>query len=415
MPLLDDQLLGSLLHEAGDSFDVPSSGAAAILERIQRDDGDGDRGNDADGDRGNGNGNGNGNGGVAPLRALRSPRAVIRAHRVLAVAAALILVALVAGGVVWSGTTTPKSATTAASKTRTAKTAKTAPVSAAHGATNGSTNSARSAATPAVPPTSTGFSSAAPSLSNPSNQTNSSTPALPTAVGQPARIEQTGSLDIEVARGALSATVTRLTTLATSYGGFVANSQTNAGASGDQGPSGTVTLQIPVANFSAVLKEVETLGKVSQLTTKATDVTAQYVDLQSRLTALEASRQQYLTIMTKANSVGDILAVQAQLDSLQQQIEQLQGQLNVLGSETDYSTLIEQLSEPGPHHPAPRHHRAAAPSGLSRAWHGSLHGFAAGVEGLIRVAGPALFALLCLAALVLGGQLFRRRLQRHNL
>ena len=70
------------------------------------------------------------------------------------------------------------------------------------------------------------------------------------------------------------------------------------------------------------------------------------------------------------------------------------------------------MSEPrAPHH----HHAVAVESGLDRAWHGSVHGFVAGVEGLIRIAGPVLFALLCLAAALLGGRLLWRRLQRHNL
>ena len=46
-------------------------------------------------------------------------------------------------------------------------------------------------------------------------------------------------------------------------------------------------------------------------------MTGQYVDLQARLTALEDSRQQYLTILAKATSIGDILSVQEQLDSIQ--------------------------------------------------------------------------------------------------
>ena len=213
-------------------------------------------------------------------------------------------------------------------------------------------------------------------------------------------------------RGALSATVNKLDALAGANGGFVANSGTNSGAAGGT-PSGTVTLEVPVASFSTVLRQAQSLGKVSQLTTQATDVTAQYVDLQSQITALEASRQQYLTIMTKADSIGDVLAVQAQLNTLQTQIQQLQGQLAVLGSETDYSKITTAVSEAGaPHHPHPA---AAAPSGLARAWHGSVHGFVAGAEGLIRIAGPALFALLCLAAALLGGQVLWRRLQRHNL
>ena len=38
MPMLDDQFLGILLHEAGDSFTIPAAGASAILGRIDGDD-----------------------------------------------------------------------------------------------------------------------------------------------------------------------------------------------------------------------------------------------------------------------------------------------------------------------------------------------------------------------------------------
>jgi hypothetical protein len=233
------------------------------------------------------------------------------------------------------------------------------------------------------------------------------------AVGQPAKIEQTGTLGLAVRRGALGHTMTQLGALATAFGGFVASSQTQSGSGpGAAGaPYGNVTLQVPVDNFDAAVKAAQQLGKTSSLTTKATDVTAQYVDLQSRIAALEESRQQYLSILSKATTVGDVLAVQSQLDAIQSQIEQLQGQLQVLTSETSYSTLavtVTEGSRPAPPAPLPE-------SGLVRAWHDSTGGFLAGVEGAVRIAGPTLFALLCLAALVLGGRALWRRYQRHNL
>ena len=166
--------------------------------------------------------------------------------------------------------------------------------------------------------------------------TPQNTPKLPSgAVGQSAKIEQTGSLTLTVGRGKLNRTVTQLTALAGAYGGFVANSQTQSGTA----PSGSVTLQVPVNSFATVLKHAQALGKTSDLATKATDVTGQYVDLQARITALQASRQQYLTILAKATTVGDVLAVQEQIDAIQSQIEQLQGQLQLLTSQTSYSTL----------------------------------------------------------------------------
>jgi hypothetical protein len=106
-----------------------------------------------------------------------------------------------------------------------------------------------------------------------------------------------------------------------------------------------------------------------------------------------------------------VLSVQEQIDTIQSQIEQLQGQLQVLTSETSYSTLSVTLNEPtAPVPPGP-----IPESGVVRAWHNSIGGFLSGLDGLIRLAGPLLFALLCVAVLVVGGRAGWRRYQRHNL
>jgi hypothetical protein len=242
--------------------------------------------------------------------------------------------------------------------------------------------------------------------------TSPTAPSLPSgAVGQSSKIEQTGSLGLTVRKDALGRTMTRLTALAGSAGGFVASSQTQSGSSASGAPYGSITLQVPVNTFASVLKQAQSFGTTSSLTTHATNVTGQYVNLQARISALQTSEQQYLTIMSKATTVGDVLSVQEQIDTIQSQIEQLQGQLQLLTSETSYSTLAVTLNEPtSPVPPGP-----LPESGVVRAWHNSVDGFLSGVDGLIRLAGPLLFALLCLAVLVVGGRALWRRYQRHNL
>jgi hypothetical protein len=416
MTMLDDETLSALLHELGDSFPVPASGVADTLRRVRRGDDERDEGTQADGE------GTDPDFGTAEDPTHHTVRRMLRTHRVLSVAAALIVLLALAGGAAILGSASPGTRTNLASKPPNRSLT---PARISHGASPPVSTTTTPQDKSVAPGTS--FSAAAPSSQGLATSggatakegtTGTSTSSLPAgAVGQPARIEQTGSLNLTVAHGALTSTMNKLTSLASAYGGFVANSQTqsngtsSANNTSDGPPSGTVTLQVPVANFAALLAEAKLLGKPSAVTTKATDVTGQYVDLQARINALELSRQQYLTIMAKATSVGDVLAVQAQLDNLQSQIEQLQGQLAVIDNETAYSTLIVAVSEPGPHHAAP----PPAASGVTKAWHDSLHGFAVGVDGIIRLGGPFLFALLCLAALVLGGRLTWRRLQRHNL
>jgi Domain of unknown function (DUF4349) len=422
MTMLDDETITALLHELGDSYPVPPTGMADTLRRIRRGDEEG-----ADGEQADGEGADDGWAGAGPAGdewdqrpAPRTIRGVLRSHRWLAVAAALILLVVLAGGAALLGdASSPTRHSLASGPPQRAASPSTSRHGLSQRLSTTTTIPQEKSAAPGSSFSAQAHSAAAPATSGKATVSGAAptgTSSLPAgAIGQPARIAQTGSLDLTVAHGALTSTMNKLTALASAYGGFVANSQTHSsidGGASDGPPTGSVTLQVPVANFAALLAETKSLGKPSSVSTKATDVTGQYVDLQARIAALEASRQQYLTIMAKASSVGDVLAVQAQLDSLQSQIEQLQGQLAVLQSETDYSTLIVAVSEAGTHH-----HRTPTPaaSGITKAWHDSLHGFAVGVDGVIRLAGPLLFALLCVAALVLGGRLSWRRLQRHNL
>lgn len=259
--------------------------------------------------------------------------------------------------------------------------------------------------------------------SSSSSSPSSSVPPLPAGiVGQSAKVEMNGSADLTVHRGALSSALASLTNMTVGSGGYVANSSVQTGtppvgvpppepvanastsspvaqpALVGNNASANLTLEIPVGEYQGVVNRLGSVGRVTSLDTHAADVTGQYTDLQARITALQASRQQYLTIMTQATTISDILAVQSQIDTLQSQIEQLQGQLNLLDSETTYGTLALSLYEAGTR-PAPP--RPAPASSVSHAWHDAVHGFLAGVDGIIRISGPLLFVLLCLAVLVL--------------
>jgi hypothetical protein len=378
MPVLDDEFLGTLFTQAGAAFDVPASGASDIVRRAG---GAGSADSEAD----------------PP-----SPRrlgGVIRAHRLLTVAAGLIVVAVLASLGFSLRPAAPGRPRATGS----------VPSEAARPAGPAGTRPVEHSNAALAPAPQTFGTQAAGAHERSLSSTGSSTSASPAAAAS-SEVEQTGSLDLRVHHGGLSPTISALMLLATNSHGFVANSQTKDTAAGGA-PRGSITLQVPVSSFPAVLQEAQGLGKVLQLTTKATDVSGHYVDLQSRITALEASRQQYLTIMAKATSISDILAVQAQLDGLQSQIEQLQGEFQVLTDETTYSSLTVAVSEPGPvPAPPPR-----PPSGIDRAWQDSVHGFIDGVEGVIGIAGPALFTLLCVGLAAVAGRLMWRRWQRHSL
>jgi len=113
----------------------------------------------------------------------------------------------------------------------------------------------------------------------------------------------------------------------------------------------------------------------------------QYVDLRGQLTAWRAQERVYLRLLGRARSIGDVIAVQNQLQQVQSNIERLQGQVNHLEDQSSFSTIVLNLSEPGAGGVAqPR-------SRLERAW-------ATAVSGLGVMAAAALVALVWLTPLV---------------
>jgi Domain of unknown function (DUF4349) len=384
--MVDEQALAGLLQQVAQSIAIPAGAEERILAKALSV--ETDRATEADPS----------DPAVVPPSRLA---AVVRRGgrtRALSVAAAVILVA---GGIALSavalkgshgGTSSAASSATSAS------------AAVGTGAT-GTHEAAGSAEVPYAPSKGAKTSSASTNGRN-STSAGSSAPAtgssLPQGLSQSAKVEATGSVDLTIPDGKLQSVLTTLTAMATADGGFVASSQAQMGAGGaGTTSSGTIVLQVPEPTFAGMVSQVQRVGHPTSVTTSSTDVTSQYVDLQSRITALQASRQQYLTIMTQANSIGDILAVQSQLETLQSQIEQLQGQLNVLTSQTTYGRLTVTLTEAGHHVTPPPIHLQ---SGISKAWSAGVGGFVSGVEWLIRIGGTVLFVLLALAVLAWGGR-----------
>ncbi|HEV3132664.1 MAG TPA: DUF4349 domain-containing protein [Acidimicrobiales bacterium] len=390
MTVIEEDRLRRALGEAADAFDVPTGAQDRVLAAARTATTD------------------------APRASLGALIPHSRRVRAAAIAAAVVLVA---GGVtLFHPGTSPSSRPSAAS---TAGSAIGSPPPSAGvgqapttGGSTGAPSGSGSTASPRSPASRSAASPApAPGTGTPTTPT-SIAPLPPGAVGQSPKVVTTGSVELTIGNGSIQSVVTRLTTVVVGDGGFVAKSQVQVGSPvTGTSSSGNVVLQVPQASFGTLVTQVQGIGKVESSTSTSTDVTGQYVDLQSRITALQASRQQYLTILSRATSIGDILAVQSQLDSLQSQIEQLQGQLDVLNSQTTYGTLTVSLAEAGHHPPPPPSPR----SGLSAAWHDSVSGFVSGFEWLIRIAGPVLFAVLFVSALAAAGRVAWRAYRRRTL
>ena len=192
--------------------------------------------------------------------------------------------------------------------------------------------------------------------------------------------------------------------------GYVSTSSTQElGAT----PTGTVTLRIPVENFDKAVARVRTLGGVTvrSAATSGRDVTAQYADTAAQLSSLRAARNRFLTILARANTIGETLTVQQRVDDVQAQIDRLEGQRQLLANQSDLSTLTVSVSQKDDPILQPQ---GKSEGGFARAWRDAEHGFSSGVQAIVARSGRGLLVLLVLGVfavvLRLGWRLARRRL-----
>jgi hypothetical protein len=224
-----------------------------------------------------------------------------------------------------------------------------------------------------------------------------------------ARVVKSGSIALVVKDQRVSPTLTAVQNAGRQEGGYVAASSSDE--YGDT-PSGEVTIRVPVAHFENLVARVRGLdAKVRTASTTGKDVTAQYTDLQSQLKSLTAARDRFLTILGRARTISEILSVQQRVDTVNGQIDRIEGQRKLLASQSDLSTLTVSVSEAGdPIVKATQKPR----SGLSQAFVDAKDGFVSGVESLIRHSGGFLLFVICLVLVLAigrsGWRLARRRL-----
>jgi uncharacterized protein DUF4349 len=109
--------------------------------------------------------------------------------------------------------------------------------------------------------------------------------------------------------------------------------------------SASLTIRVPSSRFGDALQQLKSLeGEVQTSGVSAQDVTDQFVDLQARLTAKQAEEQRYIAILNRANTIDEILKVDASLGSVRTQIEQLTAQINSIKQRTDFSTISMSIS-----------------------------------------------------------------------
>lgn len=101
-----------------------------------------------------------------------------------------------------------------------------------------------------------------------------------------------------------------------------------------------VTIGVPVDEFERTLVRLRDLAvRVVDEIASGDDVTEQYVDLQSQLTNLEATRARIQEFLQDAKTVDEALRINQELANIEAQIEQIKGRMNYLNDRAAFSTI----------------------------------------------------------------------------
>jgi hypothetical protein len=138
------------------------------------------------------------------------------------------------------------------------------------------------------------------------------------------------------------------TDIAVNSGGYVVSSRT---WNDDDYKSAMLTMGVPSDQFEAVQRQLRALAvKVENDTSSGQDVSDEYVDLQSRLTNLEATAARIRELLKDAKDVDEALQVNIKLSDVESEIEQIKGRMQYLKDRSAFSTIVVNFQ---PQRPTP--------------------------------------------------------------
>jgi len=133
------------------------------------------------------------------------------------------------------------------------------------------------------------------------------------------------------------------------HGGFIQHSNLSGAILDWQGrPQGRwadFMIRIPVGAYRPTIHALDDLGTVTHLSETATNVSAQYADLTSRLASYRVQEERILAMLERADTLTDMIELEARLGEIIFRIERITAQRNDLGQQVAYSTITLWISE----------------------------------------------------------------------
>jgi hypothetical protein len=131
-----------------------------------------------------------------------------------------------------------------------------------------------------------------------------------------------------------------------SLGGYIEHSSTTGNSySYDISRSCYLIARIPSEYLDTFISTVGTMGNITNKQENVTDVTLNYIDIESRKKSLETEQERLLTLLEEAGDLESIIALEERLSEVRYEIENYESQIRTYDNQIDYSTVTINISE----------------------------------------------------------------------
>lgn len=130
-------------------------------------------------------------------------------------------------------------------------------------------------------------------------------------------------------------------------GGYIEESFTYNGSRyyGQDSRNASLTIRIPADRLNEFLSDVAEISNVIRRNESVTDVTLQYVDMESHKKTLLTEQERLIELLGRAETIEDIISLESRLSEVRYQIESMEAQLRTLDNQVSYSTVYLYIDE----------------------------------------------------------------------
>jgi hypothetical protein len=128
---------------------------------------------------------------------------------------------------------------------------------------------------------------------------------------------------------------------------------------------------VPVDDFDEVMDALARMDTLASTTTSSEDVTTQLIDVEARIKVQRASVARVRQLLTRAQSIRDIMAIEAEVAQRQAELDSLAQQQAYLKDQTSMSTVKVNIERtPDPKKAMPKDDDSGFLAGLAAGWNG---------------------------------------------